>query len=164
MHPELLNNAIFLRYYELWQEDPTSIVFAAIAEYLIGYQLYDQAIEICQRGLKSNPELVSGRLALAKAFFRKKEYPQAREILKNLLQQYPEQEKGLELWHLLKEEKKPETAAEKSREKAGWQTVTMAKIFAAQGHKEKAREVYQHILKQDPQNREAQEGLKALEG
>lgn len=176
MHPELLNNSIFLRYYKLWQMDPSSVVFAAIAEYLIGYQMYEQAIEVCHQGLKNNPDLVSGRLALAKAYLRKKEYPKAKGILKHLLLQYPRQEKAMELWNLLREtespkpmvstppERKTVILAEGNKEKASWQTVTMAKIYAAQGHKEKARQVYQLILQRDPQNREAREGLEQLEG
>lgn len=169
MHPELLNNTIFLRYYDRWQKDPTSVVFSAIAEYFIAYRMLDEAIAICHEGLRANPGLVMGRLSLAKAYYKKKEYAKAQDVLKNLLQDYPDQEKGLELMELVEEElpaveveKILELKPEIKKETAGWATVTMAKIYTAQGLKEKARQVYLDILQKEPDNPDAASGLKEL--
>lgn len=157
MHPELLSNSIFLRYYQLWQQDPTSIVFAPIAEYFLSFGLIDEAVVICQEGLKNNPDCVSGKIALAKAYFRKKDFIRAQDLLHLLLRQIPDHEKALEL---LEQMEKPKAL---KKERAGWETVTMAKIYAAQGHIQKARALYQAILQQDPASAEALEGLARLE-
>ena len=143
MHPELLNNSIFLRYYNQWQEDPTSIVFAPIAEYLQIYGMLDEAIKVCLEGLKNHPDLVSGRLALAKAYVRKMDFEKAREELRRVLILMPDQEKALELMAQVDKELSP---TPKTKQPIGWETVTMAKIYASQGHLHKAREVYQAIL------------------
>ena len=45
---------------------------------------------------------------------------------------------------------------------AEWQTVTMAKIYAGQGHMEKAREIYQAILEREPNNEDARQGLTSM--
>jgi Tfp pilus assembly protein PilF len=45
---------------------------------------------------------------------------------------------------------------------ASWQTITMADIFAKQGHNDKAREIYLSILSQDPENEAARKGIESL--
>ncbi len=81
MHPNLLNNSHFLRYHNQWQENPTSILFAPIAEYLISYDLLDEALKICLAGLVHHPKMVSGRLVLAKIYFRQKNWLWHKEIM-----------------------------------------------------------------------------------
>ncbi|MDO8527345.1 MAG: hypothetical protein Q7T03_06650 [Deltaproteobacteria bacterium] len=161
MHPDLLNNSIFLRYYNTWQADPHSIVFAPIAEYLQLYGMFDDAIRICEAGLKNHPRLISGRLALAKAYMRKKEWPKAEGELRFVLKIIPNQEKALEFLKTVERELLP---AEPEKKTATWETVTMAKIYAMQGHTHRAREVYKNILNLDPSNEEAVQGLEHLEG
>lgn len=161
MHPELLNNSIFLRYYNQWQEDPTSILFAPIAEYLQIYGMVEEAITVCQEGLKHHPNLISGRLALAKAYLKKKEFAKAREELRPILQQIPKQPKALELLESIEKEITVELPPPKKV--MNWETLTMAKIFAAQGHRERAREVCHAILKREPANKEVQQALAQLE-
>lgn len=158
MHPELLANSIFLRYYNQWRQDPTSIVFAPIAEFLLQYGLVDDAIRICLQGLQHHPDFVSGRFSLAKAFLKKKEYQRAKEELKRILHLVPKHEKALELFHQTEE-----AIPFVPEPQAPWQTTTMAKIYMAQGHRERAREVYQSILAKDPDNEEARQGLSKLE-
>lgn len=162
MHPELLNNSLFLRYYNQWQQDTTSIVFAPIAEYLLHYDLLADAVKVCEAGLSHHPDLVSGRLTLAKAYVRQKEFQKARQELRRVLALVPNQEKALELMgRIQSEQTKFEPAPRFQTE--NWQTVTMAKIYAAQGHIDQAREVFQAILNRDPQNEEALQGLQSLE-
>lgn len=192
MHPELLNNSLFLRYYNQWQQDPTSIVFAPIAEYFLSYGLTDDAIRVCLAGLHHHPDLVSGRLSLAKAYLRKKEFTKAKGELQRVLNLVPNQSKALELFgqisgeapkgarHLFEEQREEGrgfnqvgslteelSCSKRSQaplETTRWQTITMAKIYTAQGHRDQARQVYQAILAKDPQNQEAIQGLKQLEG
>lgn len=175
MHPELLNNSYFLRYYNQWQEDPTSIVFAPIAEYLISYKMYDEALAVCKEGMRSNPDFVIGRLVMAKAYYRKKDYHHAHEELRRVLAVMPDQEKALELKALVEEAlghsalSSPQTVKvpieqekQKPRSPAGWETVTMAKIYVSQGHREKARRVFEAILTHNPNDEEAKAGLALL--
>ncbi|MBI4124731.1 MAG: tetratricopeptide repeat protein [Deltaproteobacteria bacterium] len=166
MHPDLLNNSLFLRYYDQWQQNPSSVVFAPIAEYFLHYGLLEDAIKVCQEGLKHHPDMVSGRLSLAKAYLRQKEFPKAQRELRRVLELVPNQEKALELMGQIQNREAPAQPSPQSPPKsqaASWQTVTMAKIFAAQGHIDQAREVFQFILKKDPQNEEALRGLQNLE-
>ncbi len=158
MHPDLLNNSTFLRYYSQWQENPTSIVFAPIAEYFRLYGMVDEAIQTCQVGLKQNPQLISGHLALAKAYLDKKENEKALLHLDFVLKTIPNHEKALEL---LKNHFVPPPPVSPPKSGA-WETLTMAKIFAAQGHVDKARHVYEVILKREPENQEAKKGLQNL--
>lgn len=157
MHPELLNNSLFLRYYNQWQEDPTSIVFAAIADFFLRYGLVDDALRICLEGLNHHPDFVSGRLVLAKVFLQKKEFPRAKEELKKVLNQVPEQAKALELMRLTEERQTPVAP-----EASSWETISMAKIYQSQGLIGQAREVYQSILARDPNNQEAKTRLAQL--
>ena len=155
MHPELLSNSLFLRYYNQWQQDPTSVVFAPIAEYLLHYGLLAEAVKVCLEGLRHHPDLVSGRLSLAKAYLRQKEFPKARQELRRVLDLVPNQEKALELMEQIQpSESRP----------SNWETITMAKIYAAQGHIDQAREVFRAILNKDPHNQEALQGLQNLGG
>jgi hypothetical protein len=43
-----------------------------------------------------------------------------------------------------------------------WNTVTMANIYASQGHFEHARQIYRTILTSEPDNTAARKGLEAL--
>lgn len=97
MHPELLNNSTFLRYYQQWQRNPESIVFAAIADYFLRYRMIDEAAEICQHGLKRFPQLISGRLVLAKIFIAQESWDEALSELHFVLSLQSEQQEALSL-------------------------------------------------------------------
>jgi len=58
----------------------------------------------------------------------------------------------------------PEEAAEKGPERgeSGFNTVTLATLYEAQGFPEKAIEVYQRILIKDPENKEIRERIRTL--
>jgi hypothetical protein len=43
-----------------------------------------------------------------------------------------------------------------------WETVTMANIYSAQGHFDKAREIYESILSREPANEAAARGLRLI--
>lgn len=61
-------------YLKRYQEDPTSRVFAPLAEAYRKAGLLDEAIDICRDGLRVHPNFIGGRVALARAFFDKRFY------------------------------------------------------------------------------------------
>ena len=170
MHPALLNNSVFLKYYEQWQADPTSIVFAPIAEFLIQVGQADAAIPVCLEGLKHHPSFVMGRLALARAYAEKKETAKAKEQLVFVLNQFPDQPQALQLLKALDVislaaapvQEEPVEGLGRTAGGSSWETVTMAKIYASQGHVKKAQEIFESILQKNPNHEEAKRGLASL--
>jgi tetratricopeptide (TPR) repeat protein len=71
----------FREYMRRYQEDPTSRVFAPLAESYRRLGRLDEAIDICLEGLKHHPDFPGGRVALARCFFDKRKYNKAREEL-----------------------------------------------------------------------------------
>jgi len=178
MHPDLLNNSLFLRYYSQWQKNPDSIVFASIADYLLTYGLIDDAYKVCEEGLKRHPRFTVGRFMMAKIHLKRGNYEEAEEQLRGILEMNPKNEQAYNLLSKMDEVKRgqpQEIHVEIPAQNASpseiispampsdWQTVTMAKIYAAQGHPEKAREIYQSILERDPQNEAALAGLASID-
>lgn len=175
MHPKLIENSTFLRYYEKWQADPTSVVFAPISEMFRTCGLIDDAIKIAIEGLKHHPELVSGRVALAKAYLAKGETSHAREQAGLVLEKIPANEDAKRILKQLTGEYVPEASGDThlipeikcvspgsvSDHKA-WYTITMAQILAEQGHADQARKIYNEILKKEPDNIEARKKLDNL--
>jgi Tfp pilus assembly protein PilF len=185
MHPELLNNAAFLRYYESWQNDPRSLVFAPIAEFYCQYKLYADARRICEAGVKANPQSVLAHYTLARTYILTREWHAARHEAQWVLARVPDHEGAVEVLKKVeqaqttrpaeayfapvtvraKSPEKVKTASPKNekRTRAPWQTITMAKIYAQQGHFVKARTIYKTILSVDPANGDARAGLATVE-
>lgn len=182
MHPELLNNPLFLRYYRQWQEDPSSIVFAPIAEFFLKYGMVDDAYKVCREGLTRHPNLVSGRIVMAKVHLKRGNWEEADDELRRALAIMPNNKLACELKEeiasfrdgdramhtmpsqeyippLPSHEISPDNKLETHRP---WQTVTMARIFAKQGHIDQARNIYESILRFDPANDVAREELTSL--
>jgi tetratricopeptide (TPR) repeat protein len=67
-------NPQIYHYLKRYQEDPTSRVFAPLAEAYRKAGLLDEAIDICRDGLRVHPTFIGGRVALARAFFDKRFY------------------------------------------------------------------------------------------
>jgi len=59
------------RYYEKWRKDPTSKVFAQLADAYRKIGMLDEAIDVCLQGLKVQPSYVSARMVLARAYLEK---------------------------------------------------------------------------------------------
>jgi tetratricopeptide (TPR) repeat protein len=97
MHPELLNNSTFLKYYNRWLEKPDSMVFASVAEFLIKYNHFGEAIKVCREGLKHMPNSVAGHMALAKVFIKRGDMEEADEELRHVLSIVPSHTKALRL-------------------------------------------------------------------
>jgi len=62
------------RYLKKYQQDPTSRVFAPLAESYRKAGLVDEAIEIAREGLRIHPGFIGGKVALARALFDKTRY------------------------------------------------------------------------------------------
>jgi tetratricopeptide (TPR) repeat protein len=178
MHPDLLNNSLFLRYYNQWQKNPDSIVFASIADYLLTYGLIDDAHKVCEEGLKRHPQFTVGRFVMAKIHLKRGNYEEAEEQLRGVLQMNPKNEQAHKLLSKIDEMRSgqsqeihmeiPAQGASPGETSSAampseWQTITMANIYSAQGHPEKAREIYQSILDRDPQNETALAGLASID-
>jgi len=72
------------------QEDPTSRVFAPLAESYRRLGRIEEAIEICQRGLEHHPDFHGGRVALAKCYLDKHRHQDAQRELERVVHLAPE--------------------------------------------------------------------------
>jgi len=77
-------------YLKKHQEDPTSRVFAPLAEAYRKSGLIEEAIEIAREGLKLHPRFIGGRVALARALFDKKRYQEVIDELALVVQDIPD--------------------------------------------------------------------------
>ena len=72
------NNLPLLNKYEkILKEDKSSVVFAPLAEIYRKSGEIKKAIEICYKGLKENPDYLSGRIVLANCYYEIEDYQQA---------------------------------------------------------------------------------------
>lgn len=86
---------VLYQYLKKYQQDPTSRVFAPLAEAYRKAGLIDEAIEIAREGLLIHPGFIGGRVALGRALFDKKLYeeviielsPVIRDVPDNLIAQ-----------------------------------------------------------------------------
>lgn len=83
-------NPILYSYLKKYQEDPTSRVFAPLAEAYRKVNRIDEAIEIAREGLKIHPGFIGGRVALARALFDKQLYDEVIEELKPVIREAPD--------------------------------------------------------------------------
>ena len=77
-------------YLKKFQEDPTSRVFAPLAEAYRKAGLIDEAIEIAREGLRVHPQFIGGKVALGRALFDKKKYAEVVEVLVSVTQEAPD--------------------------------------------------------------------------
>lgn len=163
MHPELLENPQFLKYYQKWQNDPKSVVFIPVAEYLLKYRLVKDALVVCKQGMEYHPQMIIGKLLLAKIYINLKKLDDARNVLNDILMSAPNQPVALDL---INEIEKRSTEANEvyatSSLESPWCTLTMGDIYANQGNIEEAEKIYKTILKRDPNNNTVKERLDSL--
>ena len=81
---------VIFDYLKKFQDDPTSRVFAPLAEAYRKSGLVDQAIEIAREGLRVHPNFVGGRVALARALFDKKKYTEVLDELLSVVRDVPD--------------------------------------------------------------------------
>ncbi|MBN1283234.1 MAG: tetratricopeptide repeat protein [Proteobacteria bacterium] len=175
MHPELLNNSLFLRYYKQWQDDPGSIVFAPISQYFLMYGMIDAAFSVCREGVKRHPELISGRLVMARIHLARGNWEEAEAELRAVLSVRADNGTAISMMDEIAAMRRAEREDGRAQPRVAqvepgdliagrpsWNTVTMAGILAAQGHRDEAREIYRSILTSDPANKAALAGMEAL--
>jgi tetratricopeptide (TPR) repeat protein len=77
-------------YLKKYQDDPTSRIFAPLAEAYRKSGLVDEAIEIAREGLRIHPHFVGGRVALARALFDKEKFEEVADELSRVVQDAPD--------------------------------------------------------------------------
>lgn len=77
-------------YLKRYQEDPTSRVFAPLAEAYRKAGLVDEAIEIAHEGLRLHPNFIGGKVALARALFEKKRFDEVVQTLEPMIHDIPD--------------------------------------------------------------------------
>ncbi len=87
----------FREYLRRFQEDPTSRVFAPLAEAYRRLGRYDEAIAICIEGLEHHPDFHGGRVVLAKCYMAKNQQGDARAELERVVHAVPENLMGQRL-------------------------------------------------------------------
>jgi tetratricopeptide (TPR) repeat protein len=83
-------NPQIYHYLKRYQEDPSSRVFAPLAEAYRKAGLLDEAIEICKDGLRMHPNFIGGRVALARAYFDKRYYEDVVKELETVVMDAPD--------------------------------------------------------------------------
>src|SRR5665213_3540197 len=81
---------VLYTYLKKYQEDPTSRVFAPLAEAYRKAGLLNEAIEIAREGLRLHPTFVGGRVALARALFDNHLYSQVIDELALVVRDVPD--------------------------------------------------------------------------
>jgi tetratricopeptide (TPR) repeat protein len=77
-------------YLKRYQEDPTSRIFAPLAEAYRKAGLLDEALEVVRDGLRIHPTFMSGRVALARVLFDKMLYLDVVNELMPIVQDIPD--------------------------------------------------------------------------
>lgn len=81
---------VVYEYLKRFQEDPSSRVFAPLAEAYRKAGLLKDAVAIAREGLRVHPHFVGGRVALARALFDLKEYDEVIKELRELIVDVPD--------------------------------------------------------------------------
>lgn len=158
--PDLFRNPHFARYYRTWEKNDLSIVFIPLAQICREQGLFDEAREICEKGLQRHPASVAGRLMLARILLDREEMDKARTVVETVIAEFPGQQEAQTLLQRIKrglgavEEGDEITEVGGSPDNATpiWENVTMAKIYADQGDRKIARQMVERILTRTPQD------------
>lgn len=78
------------RYLKKFQQDPTSRVFAPLAEAYRKAGLTQEAVEIAREGLLHHPTFMGGRVALARALFDMQKFEDVLQELKPVIRDAPD--------------------------------------------------------------------------
>lgn len=124
------------RYREILAREPASVVFAPLSDAYRKRGMLSQAIEVCIQGLLHHPNLLSGRVALARALYDAGEIHKARQEAETVVKSAPENLAALRL---------------------------LASICRDQGDSAGLLKTLGAIVSLDPSDREALAGLSALE-
>jgi tetratricopeptide (TPR) repeat protein len=83
-------NPLIFGYLKKYRDDPTSRVFAPLAEAYRKAGLVGEAIEIAREGLRVHPHFVGGRVALARALFDNQNFDEVVQELSAVVQDAPD--------------------------------------------------------------------------
>jgi len=67
------------------EENEDSILFARLADAYLQMDRVDEAIEVCEKGIRKHPYYVTGHYVLGKCYLKKKLFDQAEKELKRVL-------------------------------------------------------------------------------
>ncbi len=67
------------------QQNPDSLTFARVADALMKRGRLEEAIQICEEGVKRHPQYVTGHMVLGKCYMQRKLYEQAEKEFKRVL-------------------------------------------------------------------------------
>ena len=81
---------LIYRYLRKYHEDPTSRVFAPLAEAYRKAGLVEEAVTVARAGKKLHPDFLGGRVALARALFDQKAYLEVIDELKGVVENAPD--------------------------------------------------------------------------
>ncbi|HUI93254.1 MAG TPA: tetratricopeptide repeat protein [Chitinivibrionales bacterium] len=107
-------------------QSPSSLVFSRLADRYRKNGEFEQAISVCEEGLKSHPDSVTARVILGRCY----------------LEQEKHQEAIAELTRAAQLDRRNQVAVK-----------LIADLFAAQGEREKAGDLYAWLLRMDPDNK-----------
>ena len=82
---QMSRKEIKIRLEKKLKENPQSLVFARLADLYLKEDRVDDAINVCQTGLKGNPTYVTGHFILAKAYMLQNDLEKAESALKKVL-------------------------------------------------------------------------------
>ncbi|MFQ5601873.1 MAG: tetratricopeptide repeat protein [bacterium] len=99
------------------QKHPDSILFARLADIYLKKQKVEQAIQICEEGIKKHPYYVTGHLVLGKCYLANKLFDQAEQEFKRVLRFDPKYLSAHKLYGDLMEEIGWENTCEMSYKK-----------------------------------------------
>ncbi len=119
-----------------WAKDPTSLVFAPLADAYRRSNLVDEAIQVLEKGLKNHPNYTSARIVLGRCYQDKRMFELAREEFRKVLSFDPHNFVALRL---------------------------MGDVSLAMAQKDQAIEVYRELLELQPTNAELREILENLQ-
>ena len=81
---------VIYTYLKKFQEDPSSRVFAPLAEAYRKAGMVEEAVSIAREGLQVHPGFIGGRVALARALFDQQKYTEVVEEIKKFINDVPD--------------------------------------------------------------------------
>ena len=150
--PELLKNPHFVRYFNTWQKNPASIVFIPLAEIYREKGHYEEAREVCLKGLETHPQSVGGMLTLARIHYDQENYAGARTWIEKILAEIPGQKEAQTLLERVNAASVPVSPVRSEITPSVFDTCTMAEVYAQQGEVKTALTIVKKILGYDPAN------------
>jgi tetratricopeptide (TPR) repeat protein len=84
------HHPIIYKYLKKYQDDPSSRVFAPLAEAYRKAGLIDEAVKIAREGTHLHPNFMGGRVALARALFDKRLFQEVIDELSGIVQDIPD--------------------------------------------------------------------------